>query len=735
MTNWLLSNCLLAFALALFVIGIVRLFRPSPATAHALWCVVLLKLVSPLGLWWELPVRLPQPEPSAEKELLPLPPVPPVDLAWAAIPAEPLVLLPPAEPFAFETTEVRTATVYQPPFIESAPLPAVTLSTNESTPLQFVGLILLGGACVYFLRQVVSTWRFCRLARLASAAPDALFVQVRRVSADLGVSVPKVGVIRGLPSPVMWTLRKPLLLWPEGLEGSLNRDGREAVLIHELAHLRRRDHWVRWLEVVCGLLHWWNPLFWLARRQIRLNAELACDAWVMATKPEHRRTYAEALLQVCSRSMRVSHAAPVLGIGGDGTRDFQRRLTMIMQNDAPCQLSRWGRAGVLLLVVAFLPSFTLAQQSSAEEKKEIDIVVEKVHSVLEEIPVDVDVELALQSALKETAPVDAEKEKKVKELEAKLADLMKQLAELKGGPKTTEKKELRYEFKLATQPDILLQKIITTGTGKGPDIKVFSKDGKEIKDIKVLATNDGQGAMKFMVVGADGKEQKDVIIFVAQGKELPVPTTVPLPTRTVQGKVQAVPVKVVETTQAVPVKVVEGQRVTEVKGAIEKIATARVILDEKVNPNAVISLTRASYALPKEQAEQLIGMFKDKAKGAVLEMKYEGDKLIVTTTPDIQSVFGNVVNLMTGKPVSSTPRYGVGGMFAAPAQVAPFPSFTPAVPTAPAIHVVPTAPAIHAVPVAPKPPVAPSAPRVKPTEKPVDPEPLSAPRLLAQNRP
>jgi beta-lactamase regulating signal transducer with metallopeptidase domain len=706
MVNWLLSNCLLALALAFLVFGITRLLRPSPATVHALWCVVLLKLLSPLGLWWELPVRLPHSEPEVVQRPLPQvepPLILPSEIAQTPLPSEPLWVVEPNEPQAIREPAPAVAT------------PAVGVEippiSRESTPLEFLGLILAIGAVVYLLRQILSTWRFCRVARFAGHAPEALLREVQRVSDELGIRTPRVGVLRGLPSPVMWTLRKPLLLWPEGLEGTLNRDERETVLIHELAHLRRRDHWVRWLEVICGLLHWWNPLFWYARRQLRLQAELACDAWVMATKPEHRRIYAEALLQVCSRSMRVSRAAPVLGIGGDGKRDFQRRLTMIMQNDAPCRLSRWGRAGVLMLVIAFLPGFTLAQ----EEKKKTEtktIEVEVVPATTGEF------EFVIQSApIAKQEPMDPEKAKKVKELEEKLAELHKQLAELKGQKAIEKKIEYRYEIITAPKGDVVVPKTGATGGGGGsalphvPHVKVFDKDGKELKDIKVTIVREANSQPKFNVIGADGKPRGDVMIFVHQGTS-GTPIVMPL-----GGGQGTPPLGIPIWSQGGPAP---KDKVIEVRGALDKIETARIVVGEKVNPNNLINLTRASYALPKESAEQLMGMFKDKAKGSILEMKYEADKLVVTTTPEIQAVIGNVINLMTGKPVTQSINvrsgqnlFGTGGGSypAAPALIAPLPAVPPFPPTIPA------------------PPV---APPVAPPKK--QPEQLNAPRELAVDR-
>ena len=68
--------------------------------------------------------------------------------------------------------------------------------------------------------------------------------------------------------------------------------------VSELAHLRRRDHWIGWLQLVAGCLWWWHPLYRYVSRQVRANAELACDAWVVTLMPSARRAYADALLEV-----------------------------------------------------------------------------------------------------------------------------------------------------------------------------------------------------------------------------------------------------------------------------------------------------------------------------------------------------------------------------------------------------------------------------------------------------
>src|ERR1700722_5348855 len=120
---------------------------------------------------------------------------------------------------------------------------------------------------------------------MADPAPTPPIQRVQEWAGKLRIRAPRVAMVRGLSSPLVGGLPQPVLLWPAGLEDQLPPEGVRAVLAHELAHLRRRDHWVRWLELFAGCVMWWNPLFILVRRKIRQYAEQACDAWVVNLLP------------------------------------------------------------------------------------------------------------------------------------------------------------------------------------------------------------------------------------------------------------------------------------------------------------------------------------------------------------------------------------------------------------------------------------------------------------------
>jgi len=91
------------------------------------------------------------------------------------------------------------------------------------------------------------------------------------------------------------------------------------------------------------------------------------------------------------------------------------------------------------------------------------------------------------------------------------------------------------------------------------------------------------------------------------------------------------------------------------------VRTSGPVATFTVGDSNTINLTRVTYTLTGEQARALAEFLKAFAKASVLETKIDGDKLVVTTTPDVQSTIGQVVGLMSGKPAGGVYRYSSGG--------------------------------------------------------------------------
>lgn len=172
--------------------------------------------------------------------------------------------------------------------------------------------------------------------------------------------IPRVRFIAGSPPPMLLALfcRAELVI-PLDLWDRLNHRQRQTLLLHELAHLRRRDHWVRYLELLTTCIYWWHPAVWYARRTLHDAEEHCCDAWVVWAMPDSYQTYMTTLLDAVdflSQPTRPRLAATrVLASGMGQFHNLQRRLTMIRERNVQRHLGGTGLAAVVLLSAVALP--------------------------------------------------------------------------------------------------------------------------------------------------------------------------------------------------------------------------------------------------------------------------------------------------------------------------------------------------------------------------------------------
>jgi hypothetical protein len=180
---------------------------------------------------------------------------------------------------------------------------------------------------------------------------------------------PPVEVLPGRLPPMLWAVGRPRMLLPEAFR-QVEPASLDALLAHELAHLRRRDHWVRVLEFVALGLYWWLPVAWYARTRLREAEEQCCDAWVVAVLPGSGRTYAAAIVDVLDFLACAPAACPVLASGLGHVTHLKRRLRMIMSGTTPRALGWRGFAAVLVLGVMALPLLPAWVQGQAQGDEE-----------------------------------------------------------------------------------------------------------------------------------------------------------------------------------------------------------------------------------------------------------------------------------------------------------------------------------------------------------------------------
>jgi beta-lactamase regulating signal transducer with metallopeptidase domain len=349
MLVWLTETTSIAAVLAVVAALAGRWLRLGPGARHALWLVVMIKLVTPPVLSW----------PWA------------ASMAWApqGIAARPSgqgrvsnELLGPSPDAAWSVERAQSAAT-------RFPMASVVSADSNQIGRGTIGVWCVASAALA-LWQVGRVVRFSRQLSWAVPAPYWLVDEARSIAQRLGVHAPETLVVPGLATPMLWFLGRPKLLLPAHLLESLGSVGWQGILAHELAHLLRRDHWVRRIELVAGLFWWWNPLYSLTRGRLEAEAELACDEWAVRVFPEGRLAYAEALLQVCRSLCLDRPPAPALGIAGAG-RFLERRVTMIVLDQVSSRTSTPVLIGAGLLAVLALPSWSASATPIWDQDKAV----------------------------------------------------------------------------------------------------------------------------------------------------------------------------------------------------------------------------------------------------------------------------------------------------------------------------------------------------------------------------
>jgi hypothetical protein len=234
------------------------------------------------------------------------------------------------------------------------------------------------GAATLLLRLVVGRRMLTRLWQDAGAVHDPNWENLlSRLSSEMRLSRRvELRIARGPAVPMTWGTLAPRLLLPaEACEWPQER--RRLVLLHELAHVARRDSLSRSLASLACALYWFHPGAWFAARQMRLEQEHAADDHVLIAGGS-AQAYAHSLLHL-ARGMkagpRFDQAAAMAGMD-----QLERRLVSIT---GPARRNRPGTfflsssalfaALATLLVAAGLPVSASSTLLSPVRSKRADI--------------------------------------------------------------------------------------------------------------------------------------------------------------------------------------------------------------------------------------------------------------------------------------------------------------------------------------------------------------------------
>jgi len=202
-------------------------------------------------------------------------------------------------------------------FLESKKSPSLPLSEEISTSSSFswaMGIWLVG-VILLFLRLVISHFVTLELRRNHSGLPNASVISsIERISSQVGVkSLVQIFMSESvaIPSVIGWL--RPVILLPVGTVAGLSRTQLDAILAHELAHIRRRDYLVNLLQHLLEIVFFFHPAVWFVSSTIRKEREFCCDD-IAATTSKNTVDYARALATL--EALRNNR--PALGMAANG---------------------------------------------------------------------------------------------------------------------------------------------------------------------------------------------------------------------------------------------------------------------------------------------------------------------------------------------------------------------------------------------------------------------------------
>jgi hypothetical protein len=357
--RFLLTNAGAAGLIALLAWAASRVVRRQ-AVLHGLWLLALVKLVTPpiaplplLPAWTGLPFLSERPTPTVVEMVAPGT----ADTLAQPMPATAPSSIPRRQP-AVGMPRAATATDFRTTALPRVP-PGIRIGWRGPA----WGLLALGAVAI----AALAAWRFTRFGRLlacARPAPPSVADRSSALGGRIGLRrAPSVLLVPARIPPMLWPCaRGPQLLLPTGLLPQLNTEELDALLAHELAHVRRRDHWVRLVEIAATALFWWYPVAWWARRALRRAEERCCDEWVLRLLPHSAEAYANGLLK--SLTFVSGSPLPSVASGLGAADDLEARLKEILMTRPAPRLAAPLRLALAVAAALGLAVFPMQAQSS-----------------------------------------------------------------------------------------------------------------------------------------------------------------------------------------------------------------------------------------------------------------------------------------------------------------------------------------------------------------------------------
>jgi len=168
-----------------------------------------------------------------------------------------------------------------------------------------------------------------------------------------------------IETPMTWGFKNGVILLPNSAMYWTD-ETIETVLVHELAHIKRKDYWVHILSLISACFYWFHPMVWWMKKQQILEREKACDEYVLREGLSNQK-YAQQLIEVArflsaTGQTGVNYALPMAN-----TSQLKQRIIAILQFQkerfrfTAIRQGQW--ATIFVSLIFLLSAFTPVEKS------------------------------------------------------------------------------------------------------------------------------------------------------------------------------------------------------------------------------------------------------------------------------------------------------------------------------------------------------------------------------------
>jgi len=260
--------------------------------------------------------------------------------------------------------------------LQTGPVPSVradgvTTPALSASLVTWQGYVLLAwlASVVLMMTLLMQRALFVRsLVAQSEEASEAMIGILQRARRQMQINT-RIGLrlSQAATSPSVCGIVRPTILIPQSLPGKMALQDFKAILLHELAHIKRGDLWVSCIQTIVQILYVYHPLLWVANAMIRKVREQAADEMVLVALGEEADDYPKTLLDVS----RLTFGSPALSLRFIGVAEskkaLHRRIKHMLTRPVP-KSARVGALGtiIILVVAAILLPMARAEKSNKD---------------------------------------------------------------------------------------------------------------------------------------------------------------------------------------------------------------------------------------------------------------------------------------------------------------------------------------------------------------------------------